>query len=170
MAIPGDLPAAVPVSAETSDRAQTGSLARVVLGARRERVTEIHQRYLRALAARDAEGLRVLFDRVVLLDLEGNEFRPREDVVHSIEAMSLRVDVTQLGAQLATLRPIVRSAGDLRRAGRVAPRAMQQEDWLIDGPARPMGPLMLVPRAMLIRWVADEPVIVAISLGARPFR
>lgn len=166
----GDLPAAVPVGAESSDRGQTGTLARVVLGARRERVAEIYQRYLRALAARDSEGLRVLFDRVVLLDLEGTEFRPREDVVHSIEAMSLRVDVNQLAAQLAALRPTVRSSGDLRRAARVPPRAMLSEDWLIDGPARPSGPMALVPRAMLIRWFGDEPLIVAISLASRPFR
>lgn len=166
----GELPAAVPTGGEATDHAQTGSVARVVLGARRERVAELYQQYVRALASRDLDALRLLFDDPVL-DIEGGDSRTRESMLRHLEAFVNQNDPAQFVQALNATRPAVRSVADLRRLGRSLPAAMRADDWLVEGPGRQFAAMPMsipLPRALLVRWVGDAPLIVGVSLPRQP--
>jgi hypothetical protein len=164
----GELPAAVPPETLPTDHAQTGSVARVVLGARRGRVVALYRAYLRAIATRDVDALAELFDDVVV-DLEGLETRSRLAVVQEHERVIAQADLSQLMAMVESAPVTVRSLADYRRAASVGeppPPAMQPGDWVVIAPATlGHGAVagLVLPRRMLVRWVGNEPRIVGVS-------
>ncbi len=163
----GALPSATPREA-TSDHAETGAPARVVLGARRERAGELFARFIRAMARRDVAGLTAMMDTSVY-DLERAETLPREALAAEIETVLSRFDPSQLLA-LAGGRLVVRSSAEMRRLGRSYRFSTERDDWFVEssfrgGPINMAGPL--VPRTVMVRFLGDDPVIEGLSLPLR---
>lgn len=168
LAPPGDLPQAAPFRDDLTNRGQTGSPSRVALGARREQVRELFDRFVRAMRERSVAQMRPLFaDPVYGMD-SGNPF-PRETVLAYQERLLQFVDTTQLADALSAEPPVVRSFADYRREGRAPPAAMRPGDWVVTRPPLPHGTALsaydLLPRAFLVRFIDEQPSIVGLPDG-----
>lgn len=161
----GELPTALPANAEPTDHAPTGTTARVVLGARRQQVRDLYERYIQALVDRDTEVLREQFDPTVI-DLERGRIRSREEVVAEHERIIAQLDASQLLSATRGARVLVRSAAQLLRSRDPLPATLRSVlrpgDWLIDRPAAERAVVPSLPRRLLVRWVANAPRIVGI--------
>jgi hypothetical protein len=159
-----DLPAALPWNAPT-DRGHTGAPMRAARSARRERVTELFRRYIDSLVERDESRLRAVFDDPIV-DLDGSDTQSREAALRYLSQWASQSDPSQLAA-VSAIEPVVRSVAELRRAGRTPPTVMRPDDWLVETFPRPAGAFSLggpLPRALLVRWVGDEPLVVGIAM------
>jgi hypothetical protein len=156
----GDLPAAEPESEGAADRAETGSTARIILGARRQRSVEAFQRFQRAVARRDIAAIASMLDASVY-SIDSGESLPREAAVAEIEALLARADPNLLAAQIAAFRPVARSAAEYRRVGRSTRVAITPDDWFVEPTQRVVGRGGMSPpvNTVMVRFVGDEPVI-----------
>jgi hypothetical protein len=166
----GDLPPALPAAGDSSDRAETGRPARLVLGARREQVVALYQRFIHAVEARSGEEIRAIFADS-LLNLDTGEVEPREPALQRLEALMQAADTSQLAAALAAEQVRVRSVQEYRRDGRPAPATMRAGDWMLERPPV-TGPriyrpgwnyVSFVPARFLVRWIGERPFIAGAS-------
>jgi hypothetical protein len=87
---PSDLPPAVPPADAIGDHAETGTPARVVLGARRDRANEAFLQFMRAIGRRDLTAFGTMLD-VTVYDIDSGETYPRETWIADLDAMLSRV-------------------------------------------------------------------------------
>jgi hypothetical protein len=158
---PGDLPPAVPPSDAMGDHAETGTPARVVLGARRDRANEAFLQFMRAIGRRDLAALGTMLDATVY-DLDSGETYPRETWISDLDAMLSRVYPSQVLAAVPTMRVVVRSAAEMRRQGRTFRFNVGSDDWFVESALRVASPTLAtaqLPRVVMVRFLGDEPVI-----------
>ncbi len=168
----GDLEAGEPPTTGASNSAETGTPARIVLGARRERAAATFARFYEAIARRDVMSMTQMLDAAVY-DLDGGDIVPRETVARDIDEATGRIDPVQLRAALTGVRPTVRSSGEARRLGRVQRVPMTPDDWVVDWPIRggSIGVGVALPvRSMMVRFVGDDAVVAGVTLGRRGYR
>jgi hypothetical protein len=163
----GDLAPAVPPTTDNGDRGETGQLARVVLGGRRQRVTDLFFRYVHAVASRDLASVAPLFDATVFNLADASESWTREQIIAQHERLFGIADTTSLLEAIPRMRPTIESAADLRHVGRPLPSGMRADDWLIESPLQ-VPPTIPLPHRYLVRFIGDSPVIVgALQRGMR---
>jgi hypothetical protein len=164
----GELESAAPI-AVGAGRASTESSARVVLGARRERVRELVDGYLRAVLDGSVAGVTEVFaDGVGSID-SNVRYRSATEITEHHRSVMNNYDLAYLRLQLEQSErgPTVRSAAEFRRQWPTGSAAVQQGDWVVELPFVTGAPYASVARylpfRMVVRFVGAGPKIVAIS-------
>jgi hypothetical protein len=164
----GELEPATPGASSVS-RANTESSATVALGARRERVRDAVDHYLRAILDQDVERAMTVFaDNTVTIEVNSPYHSIERMTAHHSAMLSGSYDLAFLRLELEREGSVVlRSHAEFRRAYPSGFVAVQPGDWVAELPFVLRAPYSSVarylPRMMVFRFVGATVKVVAVS-------